>query len=207
MGGNSRESWCFSGFYGIIKAMKEQKQGTRTTETITISRAEYEELKSQNEWLMEQLRLLKKKQFGASSEQTAKQLDGQMSLLFNEAEAYAVPPGPQKTTQVAAHTRKQSGSVKDVVPDNIPVEVVEHRLSEEDRVCPQFGERMREIGTEVRGTLKLIPAKAILRRDIYYTYACENCEKNDILTPFMKAPKEPSVIPAASLRRKPSPIS
>ena len=142
--------------------------------------AEYDalmEAKSQNEWLMEQLRLLKKKQSGASSEQTKEPLDGQMSLLFNEAEAYTAPPGPQKTTQVAAHTRKQSGSVKDAVPDNIPVEVVEHRLPEEERVCPQCGERMREIGTEVRETLKLIPAKAILRKDVYYTYACENCEK------------------------------
>ena len=112
MGGNSRESWCFSGFYGIIEAMKEQKQGTRNTGTITISRAEYEELKSQNEWLMEQLRLLKKKQFGASSEQTKEPLDGQMSLLFNEAEAYTELPGVPKSTQVAAHTRKRSGSVK-----------------------------------------------------------------------------------------------
>ena len=59
---------------------------------------------------------------------------------------------------------------------------------------PQCGEVMQEIGTEVRETLKLIPAKAILRRDVYYTYACENCEKNDISTPIMKAPKEPSVI-------------
>ena len=117
--------------------MKEQMQETRNVGTITISRAEYEELKSQNEWLMEQLHLLRKKQFGASSEQTKEQLDGQLSLLFNEAEAYADPPGVQKTTQVAAHTRKQSGSVKDVVPDNIPVEMVEHRLSEEERVCPQ----------------------------------------------------------------------
>ena len=166
-------------------------------ETITISRAEYEELKGQNEWLMEQLRLLIKKQFGASSEQSKGQLDGQLSLLFNEAEAYTAPPGVQKTTQVAAHTRKQSGSVKDAVPDNIPVEVVEHRLSEEERVCPQCGELMQEIGTEVRETLKLIPAKAILRRDVYYTYACENCEKNDISTPIMKAPKEPSVIPGS----------
>ena len=85
--------------------------------------AEYDalmEAKSQNEWLMEQLRLLKKKQSGASSEQTKEPLDGQMSLLFHEAEAYTAPPGPQETTQVAAHTRKQSGSVKDAVPDNIP---------------------------------------------------------------------------------------
>ena len=166
-------------------------------ETITISRAEYEELRGQNEWLMEQLRLLKKRQFGSSSERAKEQLDGQLSLLFNEAEAYAAPLGVQKTTQVAAHTRKQSGSVKDVVPNNIPVEVVEHRLSEEERVCPQCGESMREIGTEVRETLKLIPAKAILRRDIYYTYACENCEKNDISTPIMKTPKEPAVIPGS----------
>ena len=150
--------------------MNEQKQETRNTGTITISRAEYDalmEAKSQNEWLMEQLRLLKKKQFGASSEQTKVPLDGQMSLLFNEVEAYTAPPGSQKTIQMAAHTRKQSGSVKDAVPDNIPVEVVEHRLPEEERVCPQCGERMRGIGTEVRETLKLIPAKAILRKDVY----------------------------------------
>lgn len=184
--------------------MKEQNRETRTTETITISRAEYDaqkaqlaELQSRNEWLIEQLRLLKKKQFGSSSEQTAEQLDGQLSLLFNEAEAYTVPPGSPKSTQVAAHTRKRSGSVKDVVPDNIPVEVVEHRLSEVERVCPQCGEVMREIGTEVRETLKFIPARAVLQRDVYYTYACENCQKNDIATPIMKAPKEPSVIPGS----------
>ena len=70
--------------------MKEQRNETNAVETITISRAEYDaqkaqitELKGQNEWLMEQLRLLKKKQFGASSEQTKEQLDGQLSLLFN----------------------------------------------------------------------------------------------------------------------------
>lgn len=184
--------------------MKKPRNETNAVETITISRAEYDaqkeqiaELNQKVDWLMEQLRLLRKKQFGTSSEQTKEQLDGQLSLLFNEAEAYAAPPGVQKTTQVAAHTRKQSGSVKDVVPDNIPVEVVEHRLSEDERVCPQCGELMKEIGTEVRETLKLIPAKAILRRDVYYTYACENCEKNDISTPIVKAPKEPAVIPGS----------
>ena len=195
--------------------MEEQITGTRTTETVTISRAEYDakeaqiaELNQRVDWLMEQLRLLKKKQFGASSEQTKEELDGQLSLLFNEAEAYAAPPGRQKTTQVAAHTRKQSGSVRDVVPENIPVEVVEHRLSEEERVCPQCGETMREIGKEVRETLVLVPAKATLRQDVYYTYACEKCEKSDendakqddvatpvVKTPVVKTPRDPAVIP------------
>ena len=45
-GGDCGESWRFAGFYDIIKALKEQTQETRITETITISRAEYEELKS-----------------------------------------------------------------------------------------------------------------------------------------------------------------
>ena len=144
--------------------MKEENRETRNTETITISSAEYEELKSQNEWLMEQLRLLKKKQFGPSSEQSKEPMDGQISLLFNEAEAYAAPPGAEKATQVAAHTRKKSGSVKDVVPDNIPVEVVEHRLSEEERVCPQCGEMMQEIGTEVRERLVFVPARRFCGR-------------------------------------------
>ena len=196
--------WYFAELCGIIEDMEEKNYGTIRTEMIESLRAENKALKDENaglsqkvEWQMEQLRLLKKKQFGASSEQSKGQVDGQLSFLFNEAEAYAAPPGPQKTTQVAAHTRKRFGSVKDVVPETIPVEVVEHRLSEEERVCPQCGERMREIGTEVRETLKLIPAKAILRRDVYYTYPCENCEKNDISTPIMKAPKEPSVIPGS----------
>ena len=70
--------------------MKEQRNGTSTVETITISRAEYDaqkeqiaELNQKVDWLMEQLRLLRKKQFGTSSEQTKEQLDGQLSLLFN----------------------------------------------------------------------------------------------------------------------------
>ena len=168
-------------------------------------KGENAELNQKVDWLMEQLRLLKKKQYGASSEQRKEQLDGQLSLLFNEAETYAAPPGKQKTTQVAAHIRKQSGSVRDVVPENIPVEVVEHRLSEEELVCPQCGEAMREIGKEVRETLKLIPARAVLRQDVYYTYACEKCEKSDenddkqddVATPVVKTPREGAVIPGS----------
>ena len=38
---------------------------------------------------------------------------------------------------------------------------------------------MQEIGKEVRETLVLVPAKAVLRQDVYYTYACKNCEKNE----------------------------
>lgn len=75
---------------------KLEETGTRTTETVTISRAEYDsfmELKSQNEWLLEQLRLANKRRFGASSEKIQEELMGQLSLMLNEAEAYAAPRG------------------------------------------------------------------------------------------------------------------
>ena len=70
--GMSVRGWCqeqgiaYKTYYycSIIRNMKEWKTETRNTETVTISRAEYEELKSQNEWLLEQLRLANKKRFG-----------------------------------------------------------------------------------------------------------------------------------------------
>ena len=180
--------------------MKEQKNETRTTETVTISRAEYDsfmELKSQNEWLLEQLRLAQKRRFGASSEKVHEELMGQLSLTFNEAEAYIAPPG-RKTTAVAAHTRtKRSSKLEEVLPENVPVEVVEHRRSEEELECPICGETMREIGKEVRRTLKIIPAQVSIREDWYYTYACRRCQEEGTETPVEKAEKEPAVIPGS----------
>ena len=72
-------------------------------ETITISRSEYDAQKEQIadltqkvDWLMEQLRLLRKKQFGASSEQTKEQLDGQLSLFVQRDGGFCCPGGVRK---------------------------------------------------------------------------------------------------------------
>ena len=62
---------------------------TSNTEMVTIPRAEYEEMKAQIQWLLEQLRVVKSKQFGSSSEKASEEVYGQLSLLFNEAEVYA----------------------------------------------------------------------------------------------------------------------
>ena len=77
---------------------------------VTISRAEYEDLKAQNQWLMEQLRLIRKKQFGYTSEKASEEVLEQLSLLFNEAEVYAAEVEEQKeedapVVEVRPHTR------------------------------------------------------------------------------------------------------
>ena len=80
------------------------KTATSNTEMVTISRAEYDallqkiegyaELNQKLEWLMEQLRLVKKKTYGSSSEHTREELMDQLSFVFNEAEAWQAAEEP-----------------------------------------------------------------------------------------------------------------
>ena len=142
-------------------------QTSNTAEMVTISRAEYERfqvqaqviasLTLQNEWLLEQL-----------------------SFTYNEAEAYAsgTKAAAEKPVAVKAHERKrQSGNVLEVVPERTRTEVVEHRLPENERICSACGSELVEIGKEVRRTLQMKPAEFWVREDVYYTYACKNCEQ------------------------------
>ena len=160
-------------------------------------------MKAQNQWLLEQLRLVRRRKFGASSEKASEEVYEQLSLLFDEAEVYASKAAERENeaepepaaVEVRSHTRKRSGSARDILPEDIPVKVVEHELSEEERTCPQCGEQMAVIGREIRETLVLEPARAYLRQDVYFTYGCRRCEKEDISTPILNTPKEPSVIP------------
>ena len=80
---------AFSGVLCYNFLMKNEKKPTSNAEMVTISRAEYDELKLQNQWLLEQLGLAKKREFGSSSERIQEGLMDQLGLTLNEAEAYA----------------------------------------------------------------------------------------------------------------------
>ena len=183
---------------------------TSNGEMVTISRGEYEEFQAQRkkiselesrvDVLMEALRLARHKQFGASSEKSEDSLMEQLSFLFNEAEVFsaAEKEAERNVTVVAAHQRhKKHEYTLDNIPEDIPTERIEHRLEGEDLVCPQCGDTMTEIGKEVVRTLEIIPAQMVVREDVYYTYACQNCNKEDIETPVVKAPREKNIIPGS----------
>ena len=124
----------------------------------------------------------------------------QLSLLFNEVEVYAdqAVKEDDSSVTVAAHKRhKKHEYTLDHLPENVPVEVVEHRLPEEERAGPECGSIMSEIGKEVRRRLKLEPAKVVVVEDWYYTYACRKCEKEGTETPVVKAAREPNFIPGS----------
>ena len=183
---------------------------TSNAEMVTISRVEYEKLQAQSkrvselesrvDMLMEALRLARHKQFGASSEKSEDTLMEQLSFLFNEAEVFsaAEKEAAENVTVVVAHKRhKKHEYTLDSIPEGIETRQVEHRLEDEDLVCPQCGDTMTEIGKEVVRTLEIIPAQMVVREDVYYTYACQNCNKEDVETPVVKASREKNDIPGS----------
>ena len=189
---------------------KTDNNRTSNAEMVTISRAEYEKLQAQSkrvselesrvDVLMEALRLARHKQFGASSEKSEDTLIEQLSFLFNEAEVFSAADkeDTEKVTVVAAHKRhKKHEYTLDSIPEGIATRQVEHRLEGEDLVCPQCGDTLTEIGKEVVRTLEIIPAQMVVREDIYFTYACRNCNKEDIETPVVKSPREKNIIPGS----------
>ena len=153
--------------------------------------AENERLRQQIQWLMEQFRLAKHKQFGASSEQT----DLNQLNLFNEVEQSAelIAPEPQ-ISEIKAHYRKKTRLTTDRLPEDLPVEVIEHKLPEGNRACPDCGYPLHKMGEDVREELKIIPAKAVIVRHVRYVYACRRCEESSDHVPIVKAEMPEPVI-------------
>ena len=146
--------------------------------------AENEQLHQQVQWLMEQLRLSKHKQFGTSSEQT----DLNQLYLFNEAEQNAELTAPElDITEVKSHYRKKTRLTTDKLPEDLPVEIIEHELPEENRVCLDCGGTLHKMGEDVHEELKIIPAKAVICRHVRYVYACRHCEASSDHVPIVKA--------------------
>ena len=184
----------------------ETASTTRTTETVTISRAEYDRLEKENQWLSgrvrwleEQLKVLAKGHFGSRHETALDEVIGQMAILFNEPEAYA---HLEETGETAAAVPEQKPEKKkrifvlDKLPENAEVEVEKHELSETERTCPVCGAVMEPVGEEVVRTLKIIPAKFVVHED------CNNCDGEDTeedigKKQFAKTPHVPAVYPGS----------
>ena len=194
---------------------KEKKLNT-AEELIQIPRAKYEaqcdELKSLKEyvaelekrlnWLMEQTLLSRHNKYAFTSERQEQLVMDGFGRTFNEAELLAdsnapeIPP-EEETVEVSAHKRRRGGSVMDILPEDVPVEVVEHRLEGEDLVCPECGTEMVEIGKEIRKTLVIKPAQVYVREDRYFTYACPQCKQDNADVPIAQAAKEATLIPGS----------
>lgn len=141
-------------------------------------------LENKMDWLVEQIRLSKHKQFGASSEKTT--FEGQMSLVFNETEGFQRDNLPEPTLEEITYKRKKAVGHKEELLADLPVQTIEYTLAEDKTDCPECGEKMHVMGKEVRRELKIIPAQVEVVEHVKYVYSCRSCEKNAESVPIIK---------------------
>lgn len=182
-------------------AEQKQKLDAKTAELAEQNQkltAELAQALLQNRWLMEQLKLNKRKLFGSSSEQLSQMVMEQFAHLFNEAEVWdADSVEPAKKGEKKKPRKRRSGSIDDVIPEGTPVEIVEHPLPENERVCSVCGSELVQIGVEIHRSLQMKPAEFWVREDRYPTYACKHCEKETGEANVTPTPMEPTVIPGS----------
>lgn len=164
-------------------------------QTIVLTQSEYYEMKAAIarlealvKYYEERFRLSQSRQFGQSSE-----MSGQLSL-FDEVENTADTALPEPELEdVTYKRRKRVGKRKDDL-SALPVDIVKHTLPEEERVCPECGGDLHEMGHDIRRELKVIPARIVVVEHNRAVYACRNCEKNNDHVPMMKAPMPEPII-------------
>lgn len=151
-------------------------------------------LEAENQWLKEQFKLARHRQFGSSSEKSSALL--QAELVFNEAEAIldSAPALAESETITRTRKRKQVGHREEMLAE-LPIEVIEHRLPEEEQVCTQCGGPMHEMSTQTREEIVIVPAQVKVNRHVRYVYGCRHCDKNEMDTPIVTAPAPKALIP------------
>jgi transposase len=142
-------------------------------------RGELRVTKAERDLVKEQLKLMMRKLFGASSEKRdARQGD----LFLNEAEQLAPTPATQPAQEdrpeieVAAHKRKKGG--RRPLDAALPREVVRYELPADQLVCPHDGSELVEIGVEVSEQLDIVPQQIRVIRHERVKYACKVCDRS-----------------------------
>ena len=143
--------------------------------------------------------LNRRRQFGSTSEQNPNQLciEGLVDTIFNEAEDQVEPSLPEPTyEEVTIKRKKRVGKRKDDL-SGLPVERIEYELPESERVCPECGELMHDIGVTVRDEIEVIPARVVHKEHAVHAYGCRNCEKVGDSAHIIRAESPSPLIPAS----------
>ena len=120
--------------------------------------------------LKELLEIFKRKKFGKSSEKVKSKELG----VFNEVEET-----DSDEITVPEHKRKRGTRRK--LPEDLPREEVIIELDEADRICPEDGSTLEEIGEDISEELEIVPAKVVVKKIIKKKYACKHCKKLSLI--------------------------
>ena len=157
------------------------------------------ELSSEIERLREQLRLMRQRMFGRRREV----IDPNQLMLFEagiaQLEKLQQQAGEQTTPapEEPKGSKKKPGHGRAPFAEHLPREEIELDLTEEERCCPDCGEVMHRIGTDVTERGHMIPARVMGKRYVRPKYGCRqgHAVKSAPMPPGVvdKAKYEPSV--------------
>jgi len=134
----------------------------------------------------EQFALSQHRQFGSSSEQTPDQL--RFENLFNEIEALADPSIPEPEYEEINYKRKKRTGKRDDDLSGLPADRIEYELPESERICPECGELLPDIGVTIRRELDIIPAQVRVTEHAVHAYGgCKNCDQESESTQIIRA--------------------
>jgi len=132
------------------------------------------QLREELDRLRGELRLMRQRMFGRRREA----LDPNQLMLF-EAGIAKLEKLEQQAADSAASaqvdppkSKKKRGHGRAPFPDHLPREEIKLDLPEAERCCPDCGEAMRCIGTDVTERGHIIPARMMVKRYVRSKYGC-----------------------------------
>ena len=178
------------------KLKEQEKKIALQEKEIAQKKEKLASLEKLNKWYIEQLKLRQQKKFGVSSEkadQNQVSIADAFSDLFNEAEVLKEPIAvePDQSTVIPEHKRKRSKRGSKF--DTLPVETIEYKLSEEEKVCATCGSPLTEMKKEIRKELVIIPAEVKIIEHVTYVYSCRKCDQEGT-NGFIKSAKSPKAL-------------
>ena len=126
------------------------------------------------EHLRLQLKVLKRSQFGRSSEKLDAEID-QLELRLEDLEESEAERIATITTRTVGEHRRRVVAVRKPLPDHLPREIVVHEPSV-DCDCG-IGRKLSKLGEDATEVLEKIPARLKVIRHIRPKYACRCCER------------------------------
>jgi len=153
-----------------------------------------EELTAKLNWYEEQFRLSQQIRFGTSSEKTD---INQLNFLFDEAEKESNLNSPEPTVEEITYKRKKQVGKRERMLEDLPVEIIEYHLSEEEMICPKCFSARHVMSKKIRRELKIIPAQVIVVEHVCDICSCRNCEKNDVTVAVVTADMPAPVLPGS----------
>ncbi len=164
--------------------MKNIAETPQTEAEIQKLKSRIAELEALVKFYEEQVRLAKHKQFGTSSEKTEY---GEQFGLFDEVENEADKKVTEPQIETITYTRKKREGKREEDLSNLPVEIIEYALPDNEQTCPECKESLHVMSKEVRRELKIIPAQVKVIEHVKLVYACRSCEKNNNHVPVITA--------------------